>query len=225
MKASRSGETGEAKAGTIASSSGSAMVAPRPRRMARRESCLVRIGHYRFDELGERFVTGSRSQGELAAESVGHQLRTQDLSEAVLIVEQHLFEVFGVRIDGSAPSADGIVVFEVESQGVHASVTDVASWIGAVLLQALAHGGPSSEARFIELGNIGRRWRRRGIEQILQNPFSPKYGRGARGIRSDGQNAGLRQDAAAMGIRWEFDETELRAIDAGDVIKSGQALI
>src|ERR1700722_5798423 len=227
MKARRTG----AAAGTMASKSGSEMAAPRPRSRVRREN-LTGIGYDQFDELREGFVTANGCQGSFAAERVGGQLGSQAARKAVLILEQRLLQGFGplAGVDWqiailSAPMADGVVVFEAETEGVHARVATFARWIGAMLFQALADRGRDAEGRFIELGNVGRRWRRRGVQQVFQDPFSTNDGRSARRIRRHGQHAGLGEDAAAVGIGRKFDAAKLRTFNPRDAIEGGQPLV
>src|ERR1700722_18792835 len=101
MNARRSGEGAEeAKAGTMASSSGSEMAAPTPRRMVRRlrpapsrsrlgksvrRDRLAGIGYDLFDELSERFVPGNGWNRCLAPEREGSELNGQTTRESVLI--------------------------------------------------------------------------------------------------------------------------------------------
>src|SRR4029077_8084560 len=53
-------------------------------------------------------------------------------------------------------------------------------------------------SRFLELRDVGRRWRRRGIEQILEDPFPPFDGRSARRVRRDREHAGMTQKAPPL---------------------------
>ena len=61
--------------------------------------------------------------------------------------------------------------------------------------------------------------------KFSQDPFSAEDGRSARRIRGDGEDAGLGENAAAVGIGWEIDAAELRAFDVRDAVESGQALV
>src|ERR1700733_10220029 len=127
MKARRCGTTGDAKAGTMASSKGRDRAAPKPRRSVRRErtrrwgtrrggrvrtrasaplSSLnlfsgIRFTNNCFDELGEGLVPGNGWQRRFAAQRVGHQLRGQATRESVLIFEQELLQGVGAvaRVD------------------------------------------------------------------------------------------------------------------------------
>src|SRR5580704_6984713 len=181
MKARRSpaaaGEAGvEAKTGTMASSRGREMAAPRPRRSVRRLRVLFMgaANHDLFDELRELLVTSGRRQGGFAAERIGREFRTKAAGESVLIAEEMLLQGFGAiaRIDWktavlSAPVTDSIVIFKTEAKWVHAGVAAAAGWIGAMLLQLLAHAHGGADGLLVEVGNVRWRRRRRGIEQIL----------------------------------------------------------
>src|ERR1700684_2773836 len=99
MKARRSGAAAvegeggvDANTGTMASSKGREIAAPRPRRSVRRERGLFMgaASHDLFDELRERLVTSSRGQRGFAAERIGRKFRTKATGESVLVAEEML---------------------------------------------------------------------------------------------------------------------------------------
>ena len=181
------------RAGTIASSTGSATAAPMPRNSVRRETCFrVRIISHRlclpaivsspvrlFPFGMERCRRFPRSEPrndnrwprdpstifpdrtsivsfKPAAESIDHQLFGQTFGKRVAIAEPELpFSSAPVerscrpaarrsrRSAGrrrACAMADGIVVFERETERVHRRVARSAHRIGAVLFHLLPHG-------------------------------------------------------------------------------------
>src|SRR5206468_9172508 len=69
-----------------------------------------------------------------------------------------------------------------------------------------------------------RGWGRRIIEEVIQNPFASQHGRRARGVRGNREDAGLREDSAAL-IAGEGHAAELGAGDAGNAVMLRQTLI
>ena len=63
-----------------------------------------------------------------------------------------------------------------------------------------------------ERRDIGRRRRRRGAQEILQNPLATLHHRGPVGIGRDGEDAALSEQAAAA-LALQRYPAELRAID------------
>src|SRR5262249_29722053 len=140
-----------------------------------------------------------------------------------LAVRQHAGGVDGRFAVQRPPGADGVVIFKAKAQGVHALMAGSATRIGPVLLHAL----PQSSGQFfalLQLRDIGRRWRRRGAEQILQYPLASFHRRRARRIRSHRENAGLSQNSAAL-IAGQMNSLKLVALYAGGAVMPRQPLV
>ena len=76
----------------------------------------------------------------------------------------------------------------------------------------------------LQCRNTGRRRRRRGAQQTLQNPLAALHHRSPVGVRGDRENAALPQQSAAVRVG-ERHAAELRAVDIGDAVVLRQALV
>src|SRR5262249_46544031 len=95
--------------------------------------------------------------------------------------------VFAVLL---APGADGVAVFTAEAERVHSGVARGRGSIGAVLLDLLAERAREF-AVAVELGDVGRGWRRRRAEDLFEDPLPTLHRRGAGGVGRDREDAGL----------------------------------
>src|SRR5262249_8236888 len=94
------------------------------------------------------------------------------------------------------------------------------------LREALAHGSRSSAGLVGKIGiDAGRGRRNRPIEDIVEQPFAAEDGRSAVGIRSGREQRTLREQAAALIVIRKGYAAEATAVDAGDSVMPGQALI
>src|ERR1700683_309801 len=91
-------------------------------------------------------------------------------------------------------------------------------------LHLLANRTGGADLRLVERGYIGRRRWRGSVQEVFEDPLTAQHRRGAGGIGRDGENAGLRQDAATR-CAGEVDLTELSALDARDAVEGSQLLI
>src|SRR5581483_11916043 len=64
----------------------------------------------------------------------------------------------------------------------------------------------------------------RGAEESLENPLAALHDRGAVGVRRDGEDAALSEDAAAVRVV-ERDAAVLRAVDVRHAVVLGEALV
>ena len=94
-----------------------------------------------------------------------------------------------------------------------------------MLGQALADGEIRRHGIVVQRRHIGRRrWRRRP-KKVLEDPLAPNHRRGARGVGRNGQNASLAQQAAALPVGAERDAAKAIAVDMGDAVMLGEALV
>ena len=90
---------------------------------------------------------------------------------------------------------------------------------------ALAHRHRlAALAVFLERRHVRRRRRRRRAEDVLQNPLAAQHRRRAVGIRRDGQDAALAEQAAAV-LVGERHAAELAAVDVRDAVVARQPLV
>ena len=91
---------------------------------------------------------------------------------------------------------------------------------------ALAHRQHPARLRvaFIERRNIGRRWRRRRAEHIVQHPFAAQHRRSAVGVGGHREDAALAQQSPRASSVMRH-AAELAAIDVRNSVVLGQALI
>ena len=104
-----------------------------------------------------------------------------------------------------AVPADAVEALEPEAEGIELFVASSAGWHGAVCFETLAHvlatcrlhGGGGIDAVF-QLGNVGRRRRRRRAEHLGQHPNSAQGRRGAARERCLREEARETEEAHAM---------------------------
>ena len=82
---------------------------------------------------------------------------------------------------------------------------------------------PVSVFLLVEVGHVGRRRRRGRAEELLENPLAAFDGRGAGGVGGEREDAGLGEEAAAVGRR--ADLAEVAAFDAVDAVVLGEAVV
>src|SRR4051812_29495978 len=97
--------------------------------------------------------------------------------------------------------------------------------VRAVLFQPLTDRKLARYFIVIEGGHVGGRWRRLGADKVLQNPVAANHGGGARGVRSDRQDAAVAEQAAAMALVVERDAAELAAEDVRNSIVLREPLV
>ena len=262
MPAARATAFHRARAGTIASSSGKAIVAPIPRSMVRRGTCLPAItpmvlsprspsdssrslsDRPRYGVVdssapfslkaavrtmprtnADRRYRASRrlphqrahgrhiGRGEPPTQRVGHQVLREGLHQHVGAREQRLPQVRGPAkrravierarrvhrhaVVPDAPRARHVEVVERQADRIDHPVTRVAGRVGPVLLHALANGPQAAVfgvGRGIEVGNVGRRGRRRRAEQHLHHPLAAEHRRCAVRVRRECQDAAVAEE-------------------------------
>ena len=80
-----------------------------------------------------------------------------------------------------------------------------------MLLHPLAHRLRRDAFAFIERRHVGRRWRRRRAEKVVEHPFAADHGRGSIAVRRDRENAALTEQAAAR-LVGDADAAEVAAV-------------
>ena len=93
-----------------------------------------------------------------------------------------------------------------------------------MLLELLPHRRGGADRRVVEVGDVGRRFRRRRVEQVVEYPLAAHHRRGPGRVRRHRQDAALREDAAARRAG-QIDAAEGRTGDAGDAVVPRQALV
>ena len=177
---------------------------------------------------------------EAAAERVGQQLRRDGPREGVAVGRQDVAQLIRARELASvrqlprrvdrelafrlAPRANGVEVLEAEAERIHAAMARRADGVLAVFLELLAHRRRRSDLRFVEIRHIGRRLRRRGIQEIVEDPLAAQHRRRARRVRGDREDAALRQHAAAR-RGGQVDLPELRSRDVRHAIVARETLV
>src|ERR1700733_2490040 len=92
--------------------------------------------------------------------------------------------------------------------------------VGAVLRHAFAHGKWQASGVLLQSRHV---WRRRGgryAEEVAENPFAAKHGRGSGGDRSQREDASLPQQSSSR-ILCDRDAAKPIAIDARNPIMPG----
>src|SRR5262249_54053894 len=126
-----------------------------------------------------------------------------------------------------APLTHGIEVLHRQAHRLEHLVAAGAARGGAVQYQALTHGLRGFAGVLVQLRlHSRRRIRWTYAEEGLQEPFAAFHRRRTRRIRRDGQQRTLAQQASAhVLVSPELDPAELRTVDAGNAIVSGETLV
>ena len=179
---------------------------------------------------------------QAAAQRIHQQLFRDGLKILVAVaVEQRLLQPGGAGKLGAvgqlgrciddradifdAPLAHPIVILQREAQRIHAAMAGSAHRIGPVLLHLLAHRERLTIMILrLQCRNTGRRRRRRGAQQSLQNPLAALHHRSPIGVRGHRENAALPQQSAAVRVG-ESHAAELRAVNIGDAVMLRQPLV
>ncbi len=124
-----------------------------------------------------------------------------------------------------APGPDSVEVLQRETDRVHDLVTTGAGRIGAMLRHLLPHRlWLLPLFVFFERRDVGRRRRRRGAENVLQDPFAANDRGRPRRVRRQGQDAAVSEQSFPR-IVGHRDAPELAAVDVRDSIVPGQPLV
>ena len=175
-----------------------------------------------------------------AAQRVDHQLLGQRPDEPVPALAEDRQQVRGT-VDGTAvrqlpgrvdlelavprpPPANGVEVLEREAEGVHPRMAGGAVRIGAMPLKLVPQGRSGSAGLLVDRRNVSRRRGGRVAEQVVQNPLPPQHRRGARGIGGDGEDAGVREHAAAR-CSAQIDPPELGPAHPVNPVEPRQILV
>src|SRR5579885_1972945 len=97
--------------------------------------------------------------------------------------------------------------------------------IGAMLGQSLADREARGHSVFLQGWHVGRGWRRRRSEHVLKYPLAANHRRGPGRVGGHSQNAPLPQEAPSLVVGAEFDATKPAAVDMGDTVMFGEALV
>ena len=92
-------------------------------------------------------------------------------------------------------------------------------------VRAVGGETPSHRPSVSSSGGTDGRRRRRGVEEILENPLAAKHGRGTSGVRGNGENTALGKHATTPIGRAHVDSPEFLTCDTGDSIKPREPLI
>ena len=123
------------------------------------------------------------------------------------------------------PFAGEIEILERESDGIHNLVTCRADGIVAMRLHLFSHRNKLRRGGIFRQGrHIRRRKRRRGAEDIFENPLASRHRRSSGRNRRDQQNTALAQQAAARVIR-QLHAAKAAAVDAWYPIMLCQAFV
>ena len=212
------------------------------------------LPHHLLDEGGEPVILVCRRRcysangGHVvvldpAAERVGQQVFGEAPGERLRAPEQRGPQVAGAferravvefaeRLDRRARVADPprsrhVEVLEREPDGVDEAVAGNAVRVGGVLLETLSHREEAAVGRrvgFLQLGDVRRGRGRRRAQQDLHHPLAPEHRRSAVGVRRQGEEAPVAEDAPPVPVR-VFDAAEVLPGDARDPVVAGQPLV
>src|SRR5580658_9208458 len=123
------------------------------------------------------------------------------------------------------PRSDSVQILEAESERIHLRMAGSAFRILAMRFHLLPKGSRLANLGIVERRHRGRRRWRRGVEEILEYPLAAQHGRGPGRVGRNGQDAGLRQYAAAALGQAHIHSTKLRPRDSGNSVKPGEPLV
>ena len=129
---------------------------------------------------------------------------------------------------GGAPLAEGVEIFEGESERIHAAVAGIAGRVGGVQRHIFAERHLREFFRaggIFQPGDVGRRRSGRRAQNRFQNKDAAFHGRRARGIRRYREHAAVGQHAAPRAVRWQHHLAHRPTGDAGDAIMLGELLV
>src|SRR5437867_994035 len=131
----------------------------------------------------------------------------------------------GIPIAGS-PTAHGIIVLKGETNWIHKLMTTRTGRVRSMLRHPFPHcKNFAIRSVILQRRHIRRWWRGRRAEDIAQNPFAAKHGRGAIRIRRYGQNASLAKQAAPNAVFTERHAPEIAAVHVRNSVVLGEPLV